>query len=672
MKNPFISPSSRAFTCMIAASIAVALTTAVEAAAPTVVTLSPENGATLVPGDSNLVATFSEPIQAVAPIVTMLLDEDFEADDGGFTVAIDGATGSQWAHGAPDSVGEFGGSVTSGNDTSLRCWGINLGDFTNDPAERGYFVASTVTSLRSPVIDLTSATSAELVFAQALDIEANDSAVINIINATTDDIIAAAVHTSLDIDINTAEWEIIGPIDLSAGLGQEIRIEWAFTGSGGASNDYIGWYIDDVQVTEVIEPEGFVTLKNLTAATESTIPINDPQISVTGDTLTIDPASELSPGDVYAIQISADAITNLTDEAFAGILDDDTWSFTVAVGPTIITPVSATSTTQHDADRAIGKTIDGSGLFNDSDKTAFTDTLTSTNITSVVAGAATTFFGTNTYWLSGSTAMGGSTVSATETLTFNLGDAYDLKNIYLWNYNRDAPTNNRALKTFHIAFSTDNGATYSTPVSAASLGIGDFTLHPPTAGFGAAAYVPVDIREFTSTHSGVTHVQLTNLETYGSTGFIGFLEIRFGALVDEVAPGDTYADWIAGFPGVGGQTGFNDDPDGDGIPNGMENFFGTAPDEFSTGLVAVEVAGGAFTFTHPQNATPASDVVGAYLWSKDLATWHGDGASDGDGTTVSFDAETDTPSAGTTTVTATVAGTPTDKLFVTIEVTQAP
>ena len=196
----------------------------------------------------------------------------------------------------------------------------------------------------------------------------------------------------------------------------------------------------------------------------------------------------------------------------------------------IVTPTGATSTTQQDANRAIVRTIDSSGLYNDSDKSAFTGTLTTGNISDVVAGAATTFFGTNTYWLSGSTAMGGSTVSATETLTFALGGAYDLTSIYLWNYNRDAPTNNRAIKTFDIAFSTDGGVTYSTAVSAASLGIGDFTLHPATAGSGSETYVPVDQRDFTATHVGVTHVQFTSLETHGSTGYLGFAEIRFGAI----------------------------------------------------------------------------------------------------------------------------------------------
>ncbi|MCH7228454.1 hypothetical protein MLD59_20100, partial [Verrucomicrobiaceae bacterium E54] len=135
--------------------------------------------------------------------------------------------------------------------------------------------------------------------------------------------------------------------------------------------------------------------------------------------------------------------------------------------------------------------------------------------------------------------------------------------------------------------------------------------------------------------------------------------------------GNNFSDWIGGFTGLGGLTGLNDDPDGDGIDNGVENFFGTEPGAFSQGLIAGTVNSGAgtFTFTHPQNATPASDLTAVYQWSADLATFHPNGAASG-GTTVSFSASPNTPVAGTTTVTATVTGTPVSKLFVNVAVTQ--
>jgi hypothetical protein len=133
----------------------------------------------------------------------------------------------------------------------------------------------------------------------------------------------------------------------------------------------------------------------------------------------------------------------------------------------------------------------------------------------------------------------------------------------------------------------------------------------------------------------------------------------------------SYAEWIDTY--YTGETnpaiiGLGADPDGDGNDNGVENFFGTAPDVFSQGLITGTVSGGTFTFTHPQGPL-STDLNAAYLWSKDLSGFNIGGAEDG-GTIVNFDVQLDTPVIGTTTVTATVTGTATSRLFVRVEVTQ--
>jgi hypothetical protein len=135
---------------------------------------------------------------------------------------------------------------------------------------------------------------------------------------------------------------------------------------------------------------------------------------------------------------------------------------------------------------------------------------------------------------------------------------------------------------------------------------------------------------------------------------------------------DTFSSWISNpvFGLAVADQDLGDDPDGDGIDNGVENFFGTHPGTFTRGLAAGIKNGNSFTFTHPQNATPASDLTASYTWSKDLASFLANGATDGAGTKVDFTTQADTPSPGITTVTATVTGAATSKLFVRVNVTQ--
>jgi hypothetical protein len=151
-------------------------------------------------------------------------------------------------------------------------------------------------------------------------------------------------------------------------------------------------------------------------------------------------------------------------------------------------------------------------------------------------------------------------------------------------------------------------------------------------------------------------------------------EIRWGSTFDSVTlgstPANTFANWIGGYP-VGSLNGFNDDPDNDGLDNGLENFFNTDPSVSNQGIVQVVKTGNTVTFQHPQNPTPASDITAGYRWSTDLVTFHNDGATAG-GTTVSFAPALNTPVAGTTTVTATIAGTVPSKLFFVLGATKNP
>ncbi len=189
--------------------------------------------------------------EADAPPPPPLFAVDFEDDNGGFTASTD--EGTAWEWGTPDSSGP-GGSVDAGNDADPgtgRAWGTNLGAYDDGAGDPGFYANPTTNSrLISPDIDLTEVAAAELTFAQAIDLDQSDSAVVRIYDAATGDEIVGGDFplTVTDPDVTAAPWEASGPHALP--VGSTIRIEWILNGTGGALQDYTGWYIDDVAVTE--------------------------------------------------------------------------------------------------------------------------------------------------------------------------------------------------------------------------------------------------------------------------------------------------------------------------------------------------------------------------------------------------------------------------------------
>lgn len=170
-------------------------------------------------------------------------------------------------------------------------------------------------------------------------------------------------------------------------------------------------------------------------------------------------------------------------------------------------------------------------------------------------------------------------------------------------------------------------------------------------------YIPGDIN------------QLKVVPLWGIESTVGFDNI----ITPQASPSG-FNGWVAQFPGVGTQIGFNDDPDQDGQPNGLENFLGSDPSVFSAGLtltISGSVANPIYSIVHSQNDEPAADIsTPVYQWSSDLVTYYTNGESDPNGTAVFFDPETNTPSAGTTTVDVGVAGPAPEKFFVRVILAQ--
>jgi hypothetical protein len=191
---------------------------------------------------------------------------------------------------------------------------------------------------------------------------------------------------------------------------------------------------------------------------------------------------------------------------------------------TIVTPTGASSSTTIGSPRIIDATIDGSDL---SSGGLSGDILSETHAPNNDKAG---------YWLSASGAPSGG-----EVLEFTIPKS-DIDAIHHWVYTRNGETD-RGLKTFDISFSTDNGATFPTTITAATLG--DFSGPPPVA-----ALLPQS-KTF-ALQSGVTDIRLSNLVNFGDSSYIGLSEIRFGGPEGEVPEPATLVLASLGVLGLGG------------------------------------------------------------------------------------------------------------------------
>lgn len=149
----------------------------------------------------------------------------------------------------------------------------------------------------------------------------------------------------------------------------------------------------------------------------------------------------------------------------------------------------------------------------------------------------------------------------------------------------------------------------------------------------------------------------------GGGTVLDFDKIRLTA-----AASNDFGAWI-GNPAFGiaaGEQGFDADPDGDRLTNGVEAWFGTHPGESNAGITGIGGDGVTTVFAHPRNANPPENLGGSYRWSPDLDQWYAADGLDGPpvGATVTVSPVT---LGATTTVTAT-SSSPLARLFLRLEV----
>ncbi len=411
---------------------------------------------------------------------------------------------------------------------------------------------------------------------------------------------------------------------------------------------------------------------------------NSPQLTFSGATLTINPTNDLLRGIGYYVVIPATAVIDTTGghafEGFSAPPASSDWSFTVIPPPATITLLNtATFTTPATyTSEATPKTY---SLAFDPDDTA--DALVVIFTTECGSPSASVTWGgvpmTRVFPLSGNNPVGVYYLNhpanlglATADVTISSGSGANVSGM---GFCVMALSNAGHLPIRPTAFRVQSGSAADDNIALAV---------PTDASFVVAGFSSND-----SSNGGniTTSANLTLLQR----GDFGSAQGCFAYDADVAAGTNNYqfafsgtpasaaavafavempfADWIAN-PAFGlapSDRDLTDDPDGDGVQNGVENFFGTHPGSVTQGLIASSINGNNFTFIHPQGTT-AADISAIYRWSTDLSTFHLGGATSA-GTTVSFSTEANTPSPGFTRVTATVTGTRPVRLFVDIKVT---
>jgi hypothetical protein len=120
-------------------------------------------------------------------------------------------------------------------------------------------------------------------------------------------------------------------------------------------------------------------------------------------------------------------------------------------------------------------------------------------------------------------------------------------------------------------------------------------------------------------------------EGNSSTGSVSALSLR------QIQPiANTYATWISGFGLALADQDFNDDPDADGVTNGIEAWLGTHPGQPSTGLTVLN----ANTFVHARSSAPLNGLVASYQWSPNLIDWYPSDSGPSGGPTVTINVGT--------------------------------
>lgn len=436
---------------------------------------------------------------------------------------------------------------------------------------------------------------------------------------------------------------------------------------------------------------GTVTLKNLDTSSDTVITLPDARVTVSGAVLTINPSTDLTPTARYAIRVSATAITDISGNLFTGISDDTTWNFITATVPLRIMCLGDSIT--------VGYTDNPSWAnhpFMFGYRSGLYTLLTNAGYNFQFVGASTepwtgisgdpTHGGTyqpaldlRDFGQDGHRGYGGASIGATNggVAGYIAADQPDII-LLLIGINGIGSGSPAALNTLvnNIVTSAPNAhliVAQITPLASFNQSLFDYNLYirdtlvPNYASLGKKISTvdlyssfltnPSTYTNLPSTPGAVQPGVLSNSINHPDNPHYSLMAQKWFEGIGALGLGPNNFNSYISNPAFGidaGDQDFNDDPDGDLLANGLEAWFGTHPDKYSSGIANVVRNGNTITFTHPFNISPPSDVSGSYEWSLNLVDWYaGDGVSGpSGGPTVTM---THATSGATTTVTTTLS-----------------
>lgn len=410
------------------------------------------------------------------------------------------------------------------------------------------------------------------------------------------------------------------------------------------------------------------------------VPVGSGAVTITDRYLTINPVTTLAPGTGYYVLVGETAVKDLSGNLFEGISGKTTWSFTTtalragsiaftgfnadaadALAFVALTPVSGGATIVFTDNGWNGGETGAGGAFGVGEGQVVWTAPTG----GVPAGTVVTLNQINVGGISAST---GSVRGSIDLDSFN-------ESVYAFAGSDTSPVFLAFVST--QAGGSPNGdslegtgLTEGTTAIRLTPGTDIAAYHGPRGGEATFdAYLPLLGNVANWQHQDTLFIpgsdppQLYDDSTDGIAPDVPFDTAQF-----TLVSGNTFATWIGGHD-VNGLTGFGDDPDADGLPNGVENYLGGKPDQPGAGLYQVSRSGSSLVFRHTRNNTVAEDVSGAYEWSSNLQAWQVSGAANAGGTVVNFGApvtleDNAAPVPDVIEVTATVSGAAAPRIFV--------